>query len=226
MSDFLKAINSWLEVWPLLIPLIVILSGRTKFPKPLVLYVFIALPLSLLATIMALYHTKMPSYLENNNILYNLHSFARTVLFGWYIIKLTQVKQYLFAKFFLYLYILLVAFNFIFFENPFNFSVRLFAAESIVLLVLCITFFLSSILNEEEQITSGNSAFLICTGISIYEAISFFIYLFFYHLFFTNPRFGIVTLNISHYSFILLCVLLATAIYQSRQKAIQNEISR
>ena len=148
----------------------------------------------------------------------NFQSFARTVLFGWYILKLRQVKQYPFAKFLFYLYIVLVPVNFIFFETPLFFSERLFSGESIILLIFCITFFLSSILDEEENITLRHPAFLICTGISIYEAISFLANLFLYPIFYTNPDFLVVTIKIAAYSFILLCILMSIAIYQSKKQ--------
>jgi len=220
MHEIFRQLNRWAEVWPLLLPLTVYLVYRVKEKSitPLIIYAIIAFPVSLLATIMALYHYKMPDYLQNNNILMNFQSFARTVLFGWYILKLRQVKQYPFAKFLFYLYIVLVPVNFIFFENPLFFSERLFSGESIILLIFCITFFLSSILDEEENITLRHPAFLICTGISIYEAISFLANLFLYPIFYTNPDFLVVTIKIAAYSFILLCILMSIAIYQSKKQ--------
>jgi len=221
MHEILRQLNRWVDVWPLLLPLYVYLVYRVKEKSimPLIIYAIITLPVSLLATIMALYHYKMPDYLQNNNVLMNFQSFARTVLFGWYILNLRQVKQYPFAKFLFYLYLILVPVNFIFFETPLFSSVRLFSAESIILFILCITFFLSSILDEEEDITLKHPAFLICTGISIYEAISFLASLFLYPLFYTNPKFGYLTTKISAYSFILLCILMSIAIYQSKKQA-------
>src|SRR5436190_14977296 len=185
MHEILRQLNRWVDVWPLLLPLLVYLVYRVKEKSitPLIIYVIITLPVSLLASIMALYHYKMPDYLQNNNILMNFQSFARTVLFGWYILKLRQVRQYPFTKFLFYSYIVLVPVNFIFFETPLFSSVRLYSAESIILFILCITFFLNSILDEEENITLRHPAFLICTGISIYEAFSFLANLFLYPLF-------------------------------------------
>ncbi len=220
MHEIFRQLNRWAEVWPLLLPPSVYLVYRVKEKSipPLIIYAIITLPVSLLATAMSLYHYKMPDYLQNNNVLMNFQSFVRTVLFGWYILKLRQVKQYPFTKFIFYLYLALVPVNFIFFETPLFYSVRLFSGESIILLILCITFFLSSILDEEENITLGHPAFLVCTGISIYEAISFLSNLFLYPLFYANPDFAVLTIKISTYSFILLCILISIAIYQSKKQ--------
>jgi hypothetical protein len=220
MHTILKQLNRWSEAWSLLLPLAIYLIYRVKNKSitPLIIYLIIALPLSILSIVIAVYNYKMPDYFKNNNLLINIHSFARVIFWGLYIIRLNQVKRYPFAKILFYIYIVLVVLDFTLFENPLFYSVRLFSAESIVLFMLCITFFLSSILDEDEHITLKHPAFLVCIGISIYEAISFFIYLFLYPLFFTNPAFGYLTMKISSYSFILLCILIAIAVYQSKRQ--------
>jgi hypothetical protein len=109
--------------------------------------------------------------------------------------------------------------NFIVFEYFLEFSSRIFAGESVILLMLCITYFLGTILDEETDLTVRRPEFLICAGVSLYESINYFIYLFFDALLKINMDFGFKTMKISKYSNILVGVLIGIALYQSYKKS-------
>jgi hypothetical protein len=117
--------------------------------------------------------------------------------------------------------------NIIFIETPFYFNTWLFAAESVLLLVFCIAFYFKTM--QDESITNwiGQPAFIVTSAVIIYEAITFFIFLFIIPMAEKNPAFGLLCLKIYKITFILLCILLAVALYRTRKSkqefSIQNK---
>ena len=220
MLELLDYLRRWAEVWPLLIPLFVFLLYRPvdKDLGAVLTYSIISFFLLLIAVIQQQHVLEMPSWFKNNGILYNLNSVIRTLFIGWYIYQMRPVKQHLFARYVLPAYILFLLVYFYFFANLFNFDVILFTAESIVLLILSLTFFLSSIIDDEMRLSAKDPVFIICVGISLYESVNFFINLFMYALSDFNHKLGYLTFEISRYSVIVLCLLLGTALYQGRRK--------
>jgi hypothetical protein len=221
--DVLEILSDWSEVWSLLIPLIIIIVIRPKEEKIrlVVWYVIIALVINFIATFMLVYYYEVPEWLYvdgmvNNNILYNTHSVVRVLLFGWYIITVRRYRFPVMLKTVLGLYFVLVLVNFIFLESPFFLSTRLFAAESIVLLILALNYFFRSIHDESKTNWLKHPSFLVCAGVSLYEVITFFIFLFFYPLSQKDQEFFIVTMRIYTITFVVFCILLAMAFYESR----------
>lgn len=180
--------------------------------RPIVLYVGIAFALNLAATLSSVYRNSLPSSLQNNNILYNLNSMARVILFGWYILSLKLIRSSWLPKTVLPVYFIFLLINFIFLESPLFLSSRLLSAESIVMLVLCLFFFMRSMQDDSDINWLKHPSFLVCIGISLYEAINFFIFLFFYPLLQSNLEFGMLTMKIFSISYIILCILIALAL--------------
>jgi len=224
MNNFINSIINWSESWSLLIPLIVIIFYKPKGHgiQSLILYVLIAFIINTIATVMVEYYFSMPAWLKNNNVLYNLHSFIRVIFFSLYIMTIRQYRFPPVLKFLLLAYLVFVAVNFVFFQSPLFISSYLFAAESIILLVFCFSFFLRSMQDDSEVNWLKHPAFLVCTGISLYEVTSFFIFLFFYPLFEKNPEFGDLTMSIHNVMYIILCIMLALALYRYRSKKKQE----
>ncbi len=220
MNNLVTTIINWSEVWSLLIPLIIILLYRPKGngTKPLVVYVCIAFVLNSIATVMVEYYFSMPEWLKNNNILYNLHSLVRVLCFSWYIITIRQYRFPNILKWLLVVYSVFVIVDFVFFESIFRLSTSLFAAESIVLLILCFSLFFRLMQDESGTNWLKHPSFLVCTGISLYEVTSFFIFLFFYPLYDKNPAFGDLTLSIHNIMYCILCFILAIVLYRSRKR--------
>src|SRR5689334_17887979 len=94
MNKIIANILMWSEVWALLIPLAIIIFQRGKRPgmRPIIIYVIVGLFLNLSATMISVYRLQLPVWLQNNNILYNLHSMARVFLFSWFIINLNLIR--------------------------------------------------------------------------------------------------------------------------------------
>lgn len=218
---FFEILRDWSEVWALLIPLSIIIFFKpgNKKTAPLILYVIAGFLLNLIAIFILEFHHLVSSWVSNNNnILYNIHSFFRVVLISWYIITVRQYRFPMILKSVVALYILFVFINFIFLEPAIFLSTRLFAAESIVLLILCLNYFFRSIHDESQTNWLKHSSFLVCAGVSIYEAITFFIFLFFYPLSQKDVQFFVVTMRIYSITFIVFCILLALALHQSSKE--------
>jgi hypothetical protein len=228
MIDFLDQILKWSEVWPFILPLTIFLIFKIKQRNLSLVFLYLASAflLLLLANIIQFYNESLPAFFKNNNIYYNIHSIFRTTLIGIYIIRLKEMCQYRYLKWILSVYIFAVVINFTFFANVTVFSILLVSTESIILLIFSLTYFLGSILDEDATITVKSPAFLICTAISIYESINFFIFLFFTPVFFANENFGYATMQISRASNIILGILFTFAVYYSKtEKEVIKNIS-
>lgn len=227
---WLQIVLDWSEAWALLIPLAVIIIKKPTgvFSHLLVWYVWAALILNFTATFVLYFYYLIPSwmYVErrvNNNILYNLHSLLRVLLLGWYIIRARPYRFPLVLKGVIAAYVIFVLVNFSFAESPFYLSTRLFAAESIVLLSLCLVYFFRSIQDESQVNWLKHPSFLVCTGVCIYEAITFFVFLFFYPLHdrdsdFANTAFAEATMRLYTIMYTVLCILLALALYKTAKE--------
>jgi hypothetical protein len=220
MNNFINSIINWSEVWSLFVPLFIIFRFRPKGPgvKPLIIYVLVALIINFIATIMVEYYFSMPSWLKNNNILYNLHSSIRVIFFSWYFMTIKPYGFPRILKMLLVSYLVFAAVNFVFFQSPFFISNYHFTAESIMLLLLCLSFFFRSMQDESTMNWLKHPAFLVCTGISLYEATSFFIFLFFYPLVKKDLEFADLTMSIHNVMYIILCIILAIALYRYRKR--------
>ncbi len=206
----------------MLMPLIIILLYKPSGPgvKSLILYVIFAFVLNTIATIMVEYYFSMPDWLKNNNILYNIHSFIRVVLFSWYIMTIRQYRFPPVLRILLVAYLVFVIINFTLLHSPFFISSPLFTAESIVLLIFCLSFFFRSMQDDSNVNWLKHPSFLVCTGISLYEVTCFFIFLFFYPLFDKNPELSDLTMSIHNVMYIILCIMLASTLYRYRRKKI------
>ena len=72
--------------------------------------------------------------------------------------------------------------------------------------------------DESETNWLKHPSFLVCTGICLYEATSFFIFLFFYPLVEKNWEFADLTMSIHNVMYVTMCVLLAIALFRYRKK--------
>lgn len=218
MNGLLFKILIWSEVWAPVIPLLIIIIYGTKgkLLTPVAIYVFVGLLLNTAATLISYFYFDLPSWLRNNNILYNLHSVARVILFGWYITNLTLVRPAWLRKMALIIYSFFVLLNLIFIQTVSKINVYLLSGESVILLALCIIYFINSLRDDNDWLK--DPSFLVCAGVSFYEAITFFIFLFYYQIL-NHKEFGMVTMQIYSVSYIILCLLLAFALYGSRKKA-------
>ena len=219
MKTFLNELLLWSEVWALLIPLTIIFIYKIKgqIIRPVVIYVFIAFFLNTAADVISYFNNELPNWLRSNQILYNIHSIARTLLFSWYILKLNLKYPIWLKRAVVPLYLVFLLVNFIFLEPMTKLSTHLTSAESIVLLVLCILYFITAMNDENINNITSSPSFVICTGLIIYEAVTFFIFLFYDILAKEYHSFGILTMKIFSVTLIIFCICLSIGLYKSRK---------
>lgn len=209
----------WSEVWTFLIPLTVFLFYKLgdKRMRIVLWYVISSFIILFLANYIAWNNDKVPEALRNNNILYNLNTFLKGALVGGYLVYHPSMKKFRFIRYFFGIYILFVVINFTFWGSIFSVNTVHFSATTIFLLIICLTFFINSIMDDEEYSTFKDPAIMISIGISIFESINFFTYLFLY-MFLNDKSFLLFMMKIFMCSFIVYNIFIALAFYYGRKK--------
>lgn len=205
----------WAEVWPLVIFLLIFFLTKQK-NKDLVLpiwYLIITLVLAIPANISSNYNDIVPDGFRNNSIIYNTNAFLKVIFIGSYIIRLKPLAQYRYTKPLIFAFIIFTLIDFAFFESITNsMGKHFFSVVSIVLLILCMTYFLTSIVDDEVDFGTHQPGFLICTGVALFEAINFFVFLFIYDLYISDIKISIVTRDISNWSYLVSYCLFTIAV--------------
>lgn len=219
--QYYTIIRNWSEVWAFFIPLAIILIRKKDIPEqfaPIKYYVIAGLIINFFSTTMFVFHKTLPSYLSNNNILYNIHSVARVLLFCWFLRKSSMFYSDKLFRLVLPLYFIFILVNFIFFASPLNFSTPLFIAETIVLIIFSTSYFYHAILNDDAA-REDRPTFLINSGLLIFEAINFFIYLF-YGPIGQNLSIELKRLiwTIHNFSLVAFCIVIAIALNKASNK--------
>ena len=227
MYSFYKTLLNWSEVWPLVLALTIYFFFKQRENITIIVWLLgISLLLHTLATYISLYTYRVPEPYKNNNILYNLVAIIKPVLAGLYMLKLKQLKQYKYLKITFSLFIVFTICNFLFIESIFNFSSNMVLAESILLLIFTLTFFLDAMIDDEIPLPLSHPAYFFCTAIGLLECINFFIFLFLFPVFNTNHEFALLMMNISSYAFIIYGLIIATGLYINREKPRFFQFSR
>lgn len=210
---------NWSEVWPIVIALAIFLLYKQKENTSYIIWLLaLSSILHFLATYISLYTYRVPEPFNNNNILYNLLAFIKPVLAGAYLLQLKQLQQYKYLKVVYWVFILFTIFNFLFLESIFTLSSSMVLAESTVLLIFTLTFFLDAMIDDEIPLPLKHPAYFICTAIGLLESINFFIYLFIFHLYNSNMEIAVLIMNISSYAFITYGLIIAMGFFVNRVK--------
>lgn len=220
MMHVYNLIMKWSEVWPLAISLIIFLFYTQK-GKEIIIIVWLVIItglLHLLGTSISLFTYKFPDELKNNNALYNLIAFFKPVFIGYYLLQLKQIKQYNYLKVVYTAFIFFFFINFIFIEEFTMFSSNMVIAESILLLLFSLTFFLTAIIDDDIPLPVLHPAYFICAAIGLFESINFFIYLFIFPVYNMNAEFAELLMKISGYAYIIYGLLFATAFFVNRKE--------
>lgn len=226
MSSLFHTILDWSEVWALLIPLTVILwkKNKTTYLKPVRFYVFITLVLNLAIDLIAEYKVawgiRQGDFFWSNNFIYNFHSIIRLLLFAWFFILLRQRFMHRVKSIIPFGFLAFVLINFIFYENFFPqgpFSSRLLSTEAALLLFYCLQYFIFLMIEDKPVKPSHQPGFWVVTGLSIYVAVSFFIFLFYAYLSDAKRNFAVNIWDIHNVVFIILCITIAKQFYQKNE---------
>ncbi len=228
MNHIVQQILDCSEIWALFIPLFFMLKGKdaTLYLKPVRIYVWVALILSILIVLIAKRNKWLglpietsPEWLGSNNFLYNMHATIRFFLFSWFFILLNQKTLSLIKKIIPVVFLICFAINFIFLENFFSywsFSGRLLSIESTILLFYCLLYYMH-MLNDDESSFRKSPSFWVVTGLSIYVVVNVPIFLFYIALYRQFEEFTIGIWDIHNISYIIFCIFLGKAFYESRK---------
>ena len=213
----LKEILDWSEVWALFIPLTILALRRkpvNAFLKPVVIYLFVALILNAYVDFTWKFQIalNLPEWMWNNNFVYTIHFVARLLLFSWFFICLNEPYLQVVKKLIPPLYLVYVIINFSR-SNPFiEFNSGAAAASAALLIVYCILHYLYLSQQEHTPSSSKRSISWVVAGLTIYQAESFFIYLFYTTLITNSYNFSIDIWNVHNIFFIIFCIFIAIAL--------------
>jgi hypothetical protein len=219
MIDKLQLVLDWSEVWAPLIPMIFYLLNRNQpvYMRPVIAYLFIAFFFNLVGDIISSYKIYLPSWMQSNNPLYNIHSIVRFVCFGYFFLLLRQNSFSLLKKILPGISLVIILFNFIYLEdfgNPDHLSGNLLAAEAYLLLIYCILYYLAKLRDEEGEIGTGPD-FWVVTGLSIYVVVNFFVFLFYVPMIVFDSLLALRIWNVHNVAYIILCLFITKSFYVS-----------
>lgn len=223
----IQEILDWSEAWALLIPLTFYLIWRPKesWVKPVIVYVAIAFLLNLTADM--IWKKGLPGfqfpirkvfsflYIErykqvSNNLFYNLHSIFRLLLFTWFFYKLDPAFFRKLNRIVIPLFLIFNLINFYRFANIIVLpNSALFAVEAALLLLYCIVYFIR--LNKDDRLTNpaSESSFKVVSGLTLYSAINFPIFIFYDYLITSNDKYSEDIWNVHNITYIVLNILIA-----------------
>jgi len=208
----------WSEVWALLIPISVLLIKKQPASlKLVVFYIWAALIINLGIDLIWKFRSMLPAAYNSNNFLYNLHSVIRFYLFCAFFIQLNQAFLVTIKKIIPICFTVFIIINFTFYENFFDYwklSSRLLSTEAIFLLFYVIQYYLFKI---KENVTTKitNSNFWIITGLGIFVALNFFIFLSYNELTAHFQNFAISLWNLHNISYVIFNLFIAKGFYES-----------
>jgi hypothetical protein len=225
----IKEIINWSEVWAILIPLIVLIWKRNNesYLRPVKIYIIAAFTLNLAIDVIA--ETKgswgidATNFFWNNNVFYNISSIVRLLLFSWFFILLNQRFMHRIKALIPFGFLIFVLINFIFFEkfipqgDDESFSSRLLATEAALLLFYCLQYFIYLMLEDRGVTITKEKGFWVITGLTIYVATSFFIFLFYDYLSRVTRDFAVGIWDIHNIAFIIFCLCMAKQFYNKNE---------
>ncbi len=210
---FLKVL-SWAEAWAVVFPIVTFLTKK-QTAKPLrivFLYLCIAILLHTWADLSVVFYYQLSGFLKHNNWVYNLHSITITVCFISFFQSVNLKSKWLNARRSISAFLFIVAVIFLFIDDFFLVSSKLFAFEGLFLLTYCMAFFLQR-LKEDEVYLDFDPYLVIVIGLSIYESTNFFIFLFYNVLMTSAVSFAVLIWNVHNVVYIIFCLFITYAFY-------------
>lgn len=217
MLDLIYRILDWSEVWAILIPLITLQIRREQSPslKPVIIYVWLAFLINLAIDVIMTVNIYFQNDFLSNNPLYNVHSVIRFICFCTYFIIIQPDSFRKVKKTIAVLAGLFLVFNFLFVENFFyydSFSGNLLATEAYLLLVFCMMYYLAELKDNDENLFN-TPHFWVVTGLSIYVAVNFFVFLFYLPMIYVDLKLAVNIWYVHNIAFIIFCLFLTKAFY-------------
>ena len=222
MGIFEKTILDWSEAWAPLLPLAVWMRHRRQpaYMQPVVLYVWFAFFCNLAIDMVWKGRNGIPVPYNSNNWLYNLHSLVRFALFACFFFRLRQPFLRVLKRAVVAVFVLFVLVDFGWFERFFDYaqlSSRLLAMEAGLLLFYCLQYYFYK-LKEDLELEWVQPDFWVVTGVGIYVAINFLIFLTYNELSAYYTHFAVDIWSVHNLSYVLLHIFLAKALYESTRR--------
>lgn len=227
MEYFLRQFFDWSEVWAPLLPIscMFLYKKQAAYLTPVKIYILIALFINVATTLIWKYKVDWGlhegDFFWSNNFLYNIHSILRLLLFSSFFILLKQHFMHRVKIVLPFIFILFLIINFSFYENFFNrdmLSSSLFAVEAAMLLFYCLQYFIFLLLEDRSTTLKKQPGFYIVTGLSVYVAASFFIFLFYSFLIKEDWKFAVSIWDVHNAAYIFLCICIAITFYKENVK--------
>lgn len=234
----IQLILDWSEVWSPLLPLAfyMFLRPKARWIKPIFYFLIVTLLFSIAIDVIWKRKTlginewfekylwwwwdTTPSGKKvfKNNIFYNLNSLARLLFFLMFFKYFYPVFKKI-HRVIPWLFLILMVINFIWFENIKDFSSRQHAVEAAILLYCSLLYFYKTTMDENVASPSTLPEFRVVTGLTLYTAINFFIFLFYKYLMASDQFKAYATeiWNVHNISFIILNLFIAAAIIKAKK---------
>lgn len=217
-----QTILDWSEAWAPLLPLAVWIRHREQpgFLRPVVFYVWFAFFCNLTIDLVWKLRDRIPLPWNSNNWLYNLHSLVRFTLFALFFIRLQQPFLRTLKRAIIAFFVIFAAIDFGWYEHFFDYhrlSSRLLAMEAGLLLFYCLQYYFYKV-REDPDIEWNQPDFWVVSGLGIYMAINFLIFLTYNELSDYYTRFAVDIWSVHNLSYILLHIFLAKSFYESTRR--------
>ncbi|MEX6685937.1 hypothetical protein QTN47_00440 [Danxiaibacter flavus] len=214
-DNIFQALLDWSEAWITLIPLAMYFFRKKYVHAYKIVAVYLILAFinnSAEGFTIAVLYYRVKGVFGTNNWLYNLHSVFLTVCFILFFREIGIRSKWLNTKWILPLYLITVGSIFLLSDDFFIISSKVFAIEGIVLLVYCVSFFLQR-LKDDEIYLDFDAPLVIVTGLTIYESVNFFIFLFFNLLMEKAVAFAGSIWDVHNWVYIIFCLFITYAFY-------------
>lgn len=201
----------------MLIPLVIYFIKRPKehYIKPVFLYLIVALILNIICDVIRDTYYSAPKFIVaiNYNLpFYNIHSILRLFLFVSFFHEIKIPLKKNLRKIIPFIILIAILLNFTFFDSFTSFSSKLFTIESILLIIYCISYFFI-LLRKDDVNSKFDSSLIIATGLAVYEAVCFPIFLFYDTLVKKFEDYAIDVWDVHNIMYIILCLFIARAFY-------------
>lgn len=211
----------WSESWSILIPLLVYWfhKAQPRYMRPVMFYLIAALILNLAADTIAYFalalHPDPSAWWYSNTRIYNLHNLIRFAFFSAFFYRLGVAFQ----KWVSWSAVIFVAgaigIEIFVGESVFSrtsINSMLHTLEALLLLVLCLFYYLSSVSADDVR-PFRRKSFWQVTAIAVYCVANFFVFLFYSPLLKANPTDTYRLWTLHNVAFVLSCIFTAIALY-------------
>lgn len=212
---------NWSEAWAPLIPLSILLfiPKQPYYTKPVIVYLFLGFVFNTVSDIIWQRRALgLDLAISNNNPIYNLNSLCRFFLFMLFFVMLklpfSPILKYMIPT----LFLLFVVVDLLLWEDFMakRIAHNIHAAEAGLLMISSLLYFYYVMRNDIDNVTQ-TAAFWIATGLLIFVAVSFPIYLYYNDILDNYTRFTVNIWSVQKVGFILLCLLIAFGFYTSHK---------